>query len=342
MAPFFASLSRRQLFRLGLGAGAAAGLPGLLAACQSAARAELCVPAHFLPAPWLKALPRDWSVRQRDRPADVLAARSAVPVPALVGLTDGWAGEASGAWQPFGAETVLARLATWAGPASRLFAPVDTPAVAFPWAYSPLVILLRSRPDLQARSAEGWSLLLDRSLKGRLVLPSSPRVCMALMGGDFGRIQRLRDQALAHDGANGLNLVLSRAADAAVLPLRALVPLLRRDQRLSVILPSSGAPLSWQLLLRPRGTSQSPPDQWLESRLSEPLLTSLLAAGWVPPLPPAALEPALQRFPRPIASLLSPEPAVLERCWSLPPLTGAERLGLQSLWDAAAPQVQAE
>lgn len=338
MASQAPSLSRRRLLRLGLGAGALAGIPSLLGGCRPAGAATLTVTAGSLPSGWLKALPTGWKARPLEDPAAVLAAASATPAPALVGLSDGWAGEASpGAFQPLGAPDLLARLAPAAGPASRLFAAEGAAAVAFPWAFSPWVILLRSRADLQARAAEGWSLLLDPSLRQRLVLPSSARVCMALMGGDFERVQKLRRQVLAHDDRDGLNLVLAGNAQAAVLPLRRLVPLLRRDQRLSVVLPSTGAPLTWQLLLRPAAAGAPLPLGWLGDLLDAPLLPAALAAGWVPPLPRQQLEPLVRRFPKAIASLLLPPGEVLERCWSLPPLDTVARLALQSRWDAAAP-----
>jgi hypothetical protein len=202
------------------------------------------------------------------------------------------------------------------------------------------VIALRSRPDLAARRQEGWQLLLDPSLRGRLVLPSSPRISLEIMGGDFEPLERLRAQALAYDDRDGLNLLLSGAAEAAVLPLQRLIPLLRRDQRLAVIWPQSGAPLSWQLLLRPAGGASSvlPPLEWLGAVLEEPLLEGLLARGWVPPLPQAQLAPVARRFPEVTADLLLPGESLLQRCWSLPPLSLPQQMAQQNLWDAAAPR----
>ena len=66
-------------------------------------------------------------------------------------------------------------------------------------------------------------------------------------------------------------------------------------------------------------------------------LQTLLAGGWVPPLPRRALEPALARLPRTLSRLVLPTDAVLQRCWSLPPLSPERRLALQTLWDAASP-----
>ena len=334
-----AVLSRRRLLQLGVGAGA-----GLLAACRPAPGPELLLAEADLPAAWLKQLPAPWRTRQV---ADAAAVQKAVrelgqrPAPGLVALSDGWAsGLSRQQLQSFEAPRLWARLAAFSAPVARLYGPVGEAQLAFPWAYSPWVIALRSRPDLAARRQEGWQLLLDPSLRGRLVLPSSPRISLEIMGGDFERLERLRAQALAYDDRDGLNLLLSGDAEAAVLPLQRLIPLLRRDQRLAVIWPDSGAPLSWQLLLRPAGAAPSapPPLEWLGAVLEQPLLEGLLARGWVPPLPQADLAPVARRFPESIAALLLPGDGLLQRCWSLPSLSVPQQLAQQNLWDAAAPR----
>lgn len=344
-----AVLSRRRLLQLGVGAGA-----GLLAACRSAPGPELLLAEADLPAAWLKQLPAPWRTRQvadaaavqkavrelGQRPAPALVTPGLV-APGLVALSDGWAsGLSRQQLQSFEAPRLWARLAAFSAPVARLYGPVGEAQLAFPWAYSPWVIALRSRPDLAARRQEGWQLLLDPSLRGRLVLPSSPRISLEIMGGDFERLERLRAQALAYDDRDGLNLLLSGDAEAAVLPLQRLIPLLRRDQRLAVIWPDSGAPLSWQLLLRPAGAAPSapPPLEWLGAVLEQPLLEGLLARGWVPPLPQADLAPVARRFPESIAALLLPGDGLLQRCWSLPSLSVPQQLAQQNLWDAAAPR----
>lgn len=341
---------RRQLLVLGAGWGTA-----LLAACRSGDGPALWAVRGELPPAWARVLPAPWQLRQRNDVAELLVELKATPRrgPALVALNDAWASSTPpGSWQPLpltrpgqqpgdqpGLQALLGRLAPFAQPASRLFGAPDQPARAFPWAYTPWVIALRNRSDLASQAERGWQLLLDPSLKGRLVLPSSARVCIEIMGGDFTRVQQLRRQVLAHNDRDGLNLLLSGEAEAAVLPLRPLVPLLRRDPRLRLIWPTSGAPLSWQLLLRPSqvGPGGDWPIPWLEAMLQPPLLAHLLAAGWVPPLPLAQVRELVDRFPAPLRPLLAPDPAQLARSWSLPPLDGRDRLALQSLWDAAGP-----
>lgn len=336
MGAFFApndgpALGRRTF----LGLGAASAL-SLLAGCER--RDPLLLASRGdLPAAWARRLPKPWGSELLEDPAQVLA-RARAPQTALLQLSDGWAGELKPqALQPIGTPALLERLTPMAAPVARLHGPDPAPALAFPWSYGPWVLVLRSRPDLARRHAEGWDLLLDPSLAGQLVLPSSPRVAIALMGGDPERLRRLRRAALAYDERDGLNLLLAGEAEAAVLPRQRVVGLLRRDPRLQVLLPESGAPLTWNLLLRPAGPRPVPPLEWLAEVLEPPLLPELLAAGWVPPLPRAALERSLKGFPAAIAALLLPPQAVLDRCFSLPPLPAGERRGLQELWDRAAP-----
>ncbi len=324
-------LSRRTLLRLG-----AASALTLLAGCD---RQEplLLGSRGDLPAAWVRRLPKPWRSQFLEDPAQVLA-RAAAPLTGLVQLSDGWAGELKSAdLQPIGTPALIERLAPMAAPLARLHGPPGAAPLAFPWSYGPWVLVLRSRPDLDRRLSEGWDLLLDPSLAGRLVLPSSPRVTIALVGEDPERLRRLRRSALAYDERDGLSLLLTGEAEAAVLPRQRVVGLLRRDPRLQVLLPEAGSPLSWNLLLRPAGPHPEPPLEWLGEALEPPLLPALLAGGWVPPLPRDQLQQALADFPAAIATLLLPPQSVLERCVSLPPLAAAERRRLQQLWDGAAP-----
>ena len=330
--------SRRQLLRSGMG-GSLALAAWSLTGCSTTPPPRLQGSRGELPAAWITRLPRSWQTQLLDGPAAVRASITAGvrQRPALVQLTDGWtSGLGAADLQSIGTPALLQRLDASAAPVSRLFGPVNGPPLAFPWAINPWVLLLRNRSDLLRRRAEGWDLLLDPSLTGAVVLPSSPRVVMELVNGDAGRLRRLRRQALAFDDQDGLSLLLAGKAEAAVLPRQRVMPLLRRDPRLAVVLPEQGTPLAWNLLLSPTGSPEAPLD-WLAEALQPPLLPRLLAAGWVPPLPPAILDSVLAPFPAVIRQLLNPPAAVLARCRSLPPLTPQERQRLQALWDDAAP-----
>jgi len=338
-------LTRRQTLQLAARAGL--GLAGLgLGGCAARTpRPRLLACRGDLPAAWSAVLPKGWQVLLRDEPAEVATAMAAAGSgaaglrPALLQLSDGWATRLNREdLQPIGTAALLARLDPQAGPVARLFAPDGdgSAPLAFPWAINPWILVLRNRPDLARRAPEGWGLLLDPSLRGRLVLPSSPRLAMALVEEDPGRLRRLRQQTLAYDDRDGLNLLLQGYAEAAVVPRQRVVPLLRRDPRLQAVLPEQGGPLSWNLLLSPAGAPAAPLE-WLGQALEPPLLSRLVAAGWVPPLPQKQLENALAPYPARLRNLLLPPATVRARWRDLPPLPPAERQRLQTLWDGAAP-----
>jgi putative spermidine/putrescine transport system substrate-binding protein len=330
--------SRRQVLRWGLGGAALLASTGF-SGCQNP-RLRLATSRGEMPRAWTSRLPSPWQLQPLEGGAAAVRQALRGPQaarPDLLQLGDGWATSLDPAGlQPLGTDALLARLLPQAAPVARLFAPEGSPLLAFPWSLNPWVLVLRNRPDLARRRAEGWDLLLDPSLAGSLVLPSSPRVCIALLGEDPERLARLRRQAIAFDDRDGLSLVLAGDAEAAVVPRQRVAPLLQRDPRLAVVLPEQGAPLGWSLLVSPAGAA-TPPLDWLAAVLEPPVLPRLLAAGWVPPLAAAGMEQELARLPRPLRTLLAPPPAVLARCRSLPPLDPAERRRLQALWEGAAP-----
>lgn len=338
-------LSRRQLLRL-----SALGAVGLLAGCSDGRAPQLISSSGQFPAAWLKRLPSPWQSRRLETATAVIEA-AGQPRSALLQVGDGWAQSLKpAALQPFGAGAPLEGLLPQTDAVSRLFR--AGPPVALPWAFGTWLLLLRSRPDLAAQPSRGWDLLLDPSLKGQLVLPSSPRLVIELALRQLGlvsaeagaladprlpaQLARLRRQALAFDERDGLNLLLAGNAQAAVLPSQVVLPLLRRDPRLVALLPESGSPLWWNLLLRPAGEHPAPPLEWLQESRSPPLLDRLLSGGWVPPLPRERLGASLALWPKEQARLLYPAPAVLARCNSLAPLSPGERQRYQRLWDQAA------
>ena len=200
-------------------------------------------------------------------------------------------------------------------------------------------MIARRREPWLGAARRSWDVLLDPALQQRIVLPASPRWVMNLadqLDGD-DPLPRLRRQLLTLDDRQALNWLLKGEARLVVLPLQRCMPLLRRDPRLTAVLPQSGAPLHWTLLVRPAQTREPLPRAWVEQAWSEPMASSLLRQGWRPPLSRRELEPAGQSIPSRWRQLVLPDPEIWSRCWSLPPVPGSERNQLVQRWTQSAP-----
>ena len=282
---------------------------GLLAACSGTSQ-QLIVQKGLVPPAWLRRLPRSW----RAEPMDWSEALPAWPQASrCLALTDGWA-MANQSLPP----------QAWPQDALAGLLPLAQPLLPYglPVGFGPWLLVLRNRRDLLADGGveRGWSLLLDPSLRGELLLPASPRVVQEIarrIGDTEASVARLRQQAIGFGDRDALTLLLHGDAQAAVLPSRAVIPQLSRDTRLQALLPDSGAPL-WWALLQQTAQGKAPPLEWLLDPRRSPLLDQLLRAGFTPPLERPVLEPALARQPH--AELLLPAAAVLQRCTTLLPL----------------------
>ena len=327
------SLSRRHVLQM-IGATGSV----LLAGCrQATASPTLMAQAGVLPKPWADALPKPWrlmlaSSQQEWRPED----RARVD---LLVMADGWLDAYSAdALQPIASEPLRRQLDRQAQSLlGELGALQDR---VLPLSVSPWVMLLRDDP---AMAKEGWPLLLDSAVAGRVVLPASPRLVMSLadhLGGSQS-LSTLRRQALTFDDRQASNWLLKGDAQVVVLPLNRCIALLRRDPRLRAVLPASGAPLHWTVLLRPEASREPVPQSWVEQGWRDPLRRRLVQLGWRAPITSSdpvsgsmADQNALSVRLRP---LLFPPAETWSRCWSLPPLPPQGQKDLERLWRDSAP-----
>ncbi len=334
--PSTPGLRRRQVLQLG-------GVLGLtaLAGCTRGASAPLLQAApEILPSLWRRRLPRPW----RFEPLE-LAGGSGVPPwrvdrsADLRALSDGWLPTTTDAdFQPIAAAPLQARLAGQARRYLELLG-AERASRVLPVAVTPWVMLFRGLDGLDGASERGWQLLLDPDFKGQVVLPASPRLVMELADQIPGAesLARLRSAALTLDDQQGLNWLLQGKARVAVLPLQRCIQALRRDPRLRAVLPDSGAPLHWTLLMRPASSREPLPQAWVEDAWGTPLLRPLLGRGWRPPLAEELLDAQRDAVPASFRALVLPTAAVWARCWSLPPLKTAAAEQLSQRWRDAAP-----
>nr|YP_002049368.1 hypothetical protein PCC_0743 [Paulinella chromatophora]ACB43158.1 hypothetical protein PCC_0743 [Paulinella chromatophora] len=291
-----------------------------------------------LPLAWLKVLPNDWKTISVAGPQELI---NQFPIihPDLVQFSDAWAQVLGpNELRPLEAHNLLEQLAPFAKPIARLFSKNINEELALPIAFSPWLLVVRNRTDLVARASEGWNLLLDPTLRGKVILPSSPRVVIDIaqrLQGGLDSLPLLRRSVLSFDQIYGINLLVNGDADVAILPARQVIPLLREDPALRAFLPNQGTLLSWNTLVRP-ATSQKPlPSDWIQAAWKRPLLKRLLSRGWVPPLPRISLMRAFKSLEMSDewVELMYPTESLLKSCSTLIPINDSERKHLQQIWD---------
>ena len=330
-------LSRRHLL---LHFGGAAGL-ALLAGCrQGTAPPKLLAAPETVPGRWQKALPSPWQFLPLE-PEDSItplekAEQDSVD---LIALTDGWLSSLpQDRLQPVQAAALQSQLDQTAARFLQLQGAARA-AQLLPVGVSPWVMLFRRADSWNAASVDSWDVLLDRALTGHVVLPLSPRLVIELADRIEApdALQRLRRQVLTYDDRQGINWLLKDQARVLVTPLQRCMRLLRRDPRLSAVLPTQGAPLHWTLLMRPADTREPFPQAWVETAWSLPMLGRLVGSGWRPPLKSLDVPQLRSGLPTRWRDLLLPPMEVWSRCWSLPPLTQQQRTSLSRRWQASAP-----
>ncbi|OUX73032.1 MAG: ABC transporter substrate-binding protein [Synechococcus sp. TMED90] len=326
-------LRRRTLLQIGA-LGVAAGLAGC---AQGVIRPTLRAPADILPSLWRRQLPAPWRFEPLSGSTPF---QSPWPKPTdLMALADGWLSSLT----PDQLQSVAApALAAELGPLGQRFltqAPSAWSSKLLPVGFSPYVLLFRREGRARPAADDGWMTLLDPALKGKVLLPASPRLLMSLADRMDGPdvLSRLRQVAISFDDRYGLNWLLQGDARVAVLPLQRCMQALKRDPRLTAVLPESGAPLHWTLLARPAGTAEPLPQAWVSEAWKPPLLARLLAQGWIPPLSREELLEAGGRVPTDLRALVLPSQEVWMRSWTLYPAADDEVFRLQQRWRSSAP-----
>jgi len=323
-------LSRRHLLQLGAGASLA-----LLAACRSGARPpQLLAARGTLLKAWLSQLPSPWEFSPAQDPRFWPAGtESAVD---LVAMGDGWLSSvARSRLQRLHAPDLRQQLGLQAQRFLGQLEP-ERAAQVLPVGVSPWVMLFRNGSSWLEAARLGWDVLLDPVFTGRVVLPASPRFVIDLadrIGGDAA-LRRLRGQLLTMDDRQATSWLLKGEARVVVLPLQRCMALLRQDHRLSAVLPETGAPLHWTVLVRPEGTSEPLPQAWVEQAWQPPLNLALLRDGWRSAV---AATPTPDNLPSTWRDLLLPAESTWRRCWSLPPLQNQQKALLAERWTMSAP-----
>ncbi len=334
MKPY--KVGRRELLKLGAFAGF-----GMIASCgRGFFHPVLRATPETLPKQWRRTLPAPW----RYKPIFSEVENQSfffkeLEKTDLIAIGDGWLKALSQKdLQPI----QTPRLADRLNPLARDFLnglEVEMASCVLPVALSPWALAFRNGEKWLEDASAGWEVLLEPGLRGKVLLPQSPRLIVNLADKiDYpDALLRLREQALTFDDRHGLNWILQGKGRVAVLPLQRCLSGLRSDPRLRVVVPRVGAPLNWSLLVRPATSREPVPQAWVEKAWKMPLMSPLIAGGWIPPLSFEEIEPALNTIPESLRISSLPSQDILSRCWSLPELSQGEQILFEQRWNESTP-----
>ena len=326
------NLSRREILRILL----LISLGGLTGCSKPVEKLRISGVKGSLPRELLRNLPSSWEFKSIYPGKEKTYLNSSLLIESeLIAIEDGWLSSFSGQQlYDFDLEPYLQNF--------------DAKAIEFlnglgdtfdrkvlPIGVSPWIMLFRNGDKWLKEATISWDILLDHTLKDLIILPESPRVIMSIAENisDPFALNKLRQQCKIFDDRNAINWLVSGHAKVAVLPLNRCWRILSQDSRLRTILPESGAPLNWSLLIQSKKIDSSLiPKSWIKDSWELPLLPFLLARGWTPPLPLNKLRESTSFTLEKNQSRLIPSNLTWERCWSLPSLTLNEKIRLEAKW----------
>ena len=324
-------IDRRKFLQLGL----MAGLGGLYSCSSANVSSILTAPKGVLPKSLIRQLPTSWRFKRfKTSSSNIPFSNNAFKETDLIAFDDGWINNLpSNYLQSINLDQLNFPLDqksrnfyfSFSNELSNLFLPIGV---------SPWVMLFRNGARWISSAKQSWNVLLDNSLKGKVLLPASPRLIISLSKNidNVSILPDLINQTKIFDDQNALNWLVSGEVRVAVIPLSRCLRALRSDQRLSIALPNVGAPLNWTLLARPISSKSSIPIKWIEKTLTFPLIGQLLSEGWIPPMSRSKSIMANELLPNRYREIIFPSDEVWEKCWSLSPLTLEEDQRLLALW----------
>ena len=202
----------------------------------------------------------------------------------------------------------------------------------FPIGVIPYVIAIKNNYEIKNISNNSWNFLLSKDLKGKIILPNSPRIILSIADriDNKAALNKLINQQNIYDDKNALEWLLNSKALIAVLPFTLCQKYLKIDSRLSFIFPRTGVPLLWQFLMNKKYAKKEPLIEWINSLENDNTLRKLEKQGWITPFKDIYNVDIKTENIKNQNNLLSDE--CWQNSWSFPPLNEKEKTKIEILW----------
>ena len=202
----------------------------------------------------------------------------------------------------------------------------------FPIGVIPYAVVIKNNSAIENLAKQSWNFLLSKDLKGKIILPNSPRVILSISEriDEKMSLNKLIDQQNIYDDKNALDWLLNTQAVVAVIPYTFCQEILKIDSRLSLVFPSQGVPLIWQFILCKINSNEKPLIEWIYSLEKNISQKKLIKEGWFIPFENKNLKLVDSSNKMIKSNFLSDES--WQNSWSLSPLNKSEKTRLELIW----------
>jgi len=202
----------------------------------------------------------------------------------------------------------------------------------FPIGVVPFTIIIKNNKELINAARTSWDFLLSKKLKGKIILPQSPRIILSIAKkiNSSNSLKKLKSQAMLFDDKNMLNWLINSDACIAVVPYSLCTKYLKIDPRLSLVFPSQGVPLMWHFLLSRSNLNNAVLIRWIKSLENKSIVDKLASQGWYLPFKSDYIQSKYKSEMLPISG---PSEKCWENSWSFPILTNEQKFNLQNFWN---------
>ena len=203
----------------------------------------------------------------------------------------------------------------------------------FPVGIIPYAVIIKNNKDLIKDVKESWDFLLTEKLRGKIILPQSPRIIMSIAKkiSVKNSLSKLKSQLMLLDDQNSINWLINSQASVAIIPYSLCLKYLKIDPRLSIVFPNQGVPLKWHFILSKTKINNQALIDWIKAFENRGNIDELANQGWYLPFKNKYSQ---NKFNIKIENKhFGPSKICWENSWSFPPLNEKEKLNYENLWN---------
>tara|TARA_Y100000589_G_scaffold167734_1_gene159610 strand:- start:56 stop:1051 length:996 start_codon:yes stop_codon:yes gene_type:complete len=195
-----------------------------------------------------------------------------------------------------------------------------------PIGINPYAVIIKNNKKYKIDSNDSWDFLFSKNLRGKIVLPKSPRIFLSILQRIKNRdlIQNTSNQGFIYDDKNSLDLLANSDADIAITPFSLAQKYLKMDSRLSVIFPNDGVPLIWNFVMIKSSMNLEEFNKWIDLLLEPKVANKLAKAGWYTPFQSSYMNLFSNND-------MHPSKECWDNSWSFSPLSPREKKELEIL-----------